>query len=398
MPIGEREPSVEVPRRSDPGRRRCGPEGPGSPESRPAEAGAAPAGAGAARFPDARILVIDDEDTNLRLLARILHNAGYRALWTSPRSRDALTVFRDFRPDVVLLDLHMPGLDGFAVLDVLRYEIPPAEYLPIIMLTGDGRAEIRQLALAGGARDFLVKPFDSLEVLLRLNNQLETRFLHLALKEQNRHLEAMVLARTRQLDESQLEVLERLASAAEFRDDDTARHTQRVATLAQALARAVDLAEHRADLVRRAAPLHDVGKIGIPDQVLRKPARLTDDEFALMRTHTTIGAQILAGGQTELIRLAERIALSHHERWDGAGYPAGLTGTAIPLEARIVALADFFDALTHARPYRPPWSVARVTEEIRAQSGRHFDPELVTAFLGRALPAALTDMDVGPRH
>jgi putative two-component system response regulator len=284
------------------------------------------------------------------------------------------------------------------VLNALRPELAVDYSLPVIMLTGDSRTEVRQQALAGGARDFLVKPFDGVEVLLRLGNLLETRFLHLALKEQNRQLEGMVLARTRQLDESQLEVLERLASAAEFRDDDTGRHTQRVALLSEALARAIGLEEEEASLIRRAAPLHDVGKIGIPDQILHKPARLTEQEFVVMRTHTTIGAQILAGGQTDLIRRAERIARSHHERWDGEGYPDGLAGGAIPVEARVVAIADFFDALTHARPYRPAWPLERVTAEISGLRGRHFDPRLAEEFLKLPLPRHLADTDSGRGH
>jgi putative two-component system response regulator len=354
--------------------------------------------AAAARYPEARILVIDDEDLNLQLLEGILGNAGYRAVCCSAESRQALAMFREFRPDVILLDLHMPGLDGFGVLHALRQELEADNNLPVIMLTGDSRTEIRQRALAGGARDFLLKPFDGIEVLLRIGNLLETRFLHLELKEQNRQLEGMVLARTRQLDESQLEVLERLASAAEFRDDDTGRHTQRVAVLAETLARAVGMEERGASLIRRAAPLHDLGKIGIPDQILLKPARLTEAEFTVMRTHTTIGAQILSGGQTDLIRMAERIARSHHERWDGEGYPDGLAGDAIPIEARLVAIADYFDALTHARPYRPPWSFERVTAEIFGLSDRHFDPSLVAAFSRLPLPHHLTALDAGKRH
>ncbi|HEY7683321.1 MAG TPA: HD domain-containing phosphohydrolase [Gemmatimonadales bacterium] len=354
--------------------------------------------AAAARHPEARILVIDDEDLNLQLLEGIFGNAGYRAVNCTADSRQALAVFREFRPDAILLDLHMPGLDGFGVLHALREELAADNHLPVIMLTGDSRTEVRQQALAGGARDFLLKPFDGVEVLLRIGNLLETRFLHLELKEQNRQLEGMVLARTRQLDESQLEVLERLASAAEFRDDDTGRHTQRVAALSEALARAVGIEENGANLIRRAAPLHDVGKIGIPDQILLKPARLTEAEFTVMRTHTTIGAQILAGGQTDLIRMAERIARSHHERWDGEGYPDGLAADDIPIEARLVTIADYFDALTHARPYRPPWSLERVTAEICGLSGRHFDPRLVAAFIRLPLPRHLKDVDAGERR
>jgi putative two-component system response regulator len=360
--------------------------GPAQGEVRGSELGARTSRLALARYPDARVLVVDDEELNLKLLESILASAGYHAVLTSARPADVLTLVRGFEPDVILLDLHMPVLDGFGVLDLLQSKLSAGAIPPVIMLTGDGRTEVRRRALGNGVRDFLVKPFDALEVLLRLANQLETRFLYQELEQQNRHLERMVLARTRQLDESQLEVLERLASAAEFRDADTGHHTQRVATLAEALARAARLESEQADLIRRAAPLHDVGKIGIPDQVLRKPARLTEEEFAVIRTHTTIGAQILAGGQTALIRLAERVARSHHERWDGTGYPEGLAGDAIPIEARVVALADYFDALTHPRPYRAASPPERVSEDIRVLSGSHFDPALVDAFLYRALP------------
>jgi putative two-component system response regulator len=177
-------------------------------------------------------------------------------------------------------------------------------------------------------------------------------------------------------------VLERLAVAAEFRDDDTGRHTQRVAAVAEVLAQALGLGGERVALLRRTAPLHDVGKIGIPDQILLKPGRLSPEEFDVMKTHTTIGSRILGGGRSALMRMAELIARSHHERWDGAGYPDQLSGEAIPIEARVLAVADFFDALTHARPYRPAWPLDRVRAEILELRDRHFDPRVVDVFFG----------------
>lgn len=330
----------------------------------------------------ARILIVDDEPTNIQVLTRILTGAGYVGIASTTDPRQASALFQSHCPDLVVLDLHMPALDGFGVLNALRPLIPAETYLPIVMITGDDRTEVRLHALSAGVRDFLLKPFDIVEVLLRIRNQLETRLLHQALREQNQNLERMVLARTHALEESQVEVLERLASAAEFRDDDTGRHTQRVAALAESLARALGLEERDCRLIRRAAPLHDVGKVGIPDQVLLKPGRLTEEEFSLMRTHTIIGAKILGGGQSDLIQLAERIALSHHERWDGAGYPQGLAGPAIPQEARIVAVADFYDALSHERPYRGAWPVEKIRSEMADLRGRHFDPAMVDTFLG----------------
>jgi putative two-component system response regulator len=181
--------------------------------------------------------------------------------------------------------------------------------------------------------------------------------------------------------QSQIEILERLARAAEIRDDDTGRHTQRVGQLSSNLAFALGLPSHTVELLRRVAPLHDVGKIGIPDSILRKPDKLTEDEIAIMRTHTVIGAQILSGGQSELVMVAGRIALSHHEWWNGAGYPHGISGDQIPIEARIVAVADVLDAVTHPRPYRAAWPMAAALREIERKSGSHFDPALVEALV-----------------
>jgi putative two-component system response regulator len=275
----------------------------------------------------------------------------------------------------------MPELDGLSVLTELRALTPPDIYLPVLMLTGDDSLTARQSALSMGVKDFLTKPFDVTEVLLRIRNLLETRSLHRRLHSHNRQLETRVRERTRELEAAQVEILERLAGAAEFRDDATGQHTHRVGLRSSRLAAAIGLAEAEVDLIRRAAPLHDVGKIGIPDRVLLKPGPLDPEELNLMRTHTTIGAAILGGGSSDLIRAAELIALSHHERWDGAGYPYGVCGPAIPLQARIVAIADVFDALTSARPYRGAWSVEAALAELDRGRGTHFDPELVEAFL-----------------
>jgi putative two-component system response regulator len=253
------------------------------------------------------------------------------------------------------------------------------------MLTADSSNETKRRALAGGVKDFLTKPFDAAECVLRIENLLETRSLYTTISKQNEFLEERVAERTRELEGAQVEILQRLAAAAEFRDDETGEHTHRVGQLAALLATGVGLSAAQVDLIRRAAPLHDVGKIGIPDSILRKPGRLTHEERRIMQTHVTIGAAMLAGGRSVLVQTAERIARSHHERWDGKGYPDGHAGERIPIEARVVAVVDFLDALTHKRPYRPAWSLERAVAKIVAGRESHFDPAVVDALLASAL-------------
>jgi len=334
-----------------------------------------------AGFGGARILIVDDQQANVRLLERVLESAGYTQVFGTTDSREAVPLALQCRPDLILLDLSMPHMDGFEVMRQLGQHLSPDEYLPILVLTADITSEAKQQALSIGAKDFLTKPFEITEVLLRIRNLLHARFLHVALQGQNQVLDQKVRERTRQLEKAHLEILERLALAAEYRDDCTGRHTQRVGRLSALLAGALGLAEEEVVLFRRAAPLHDVGKIGIPDLILLKPGRLTPEEFAVMKTHTTIGARILSGGSFPLLKLAEEIALRHHERWDGSGYPGGLAGEAIPLSGRILAVADSFDALTHERPYKQAWPVEEAMAEVASQSGRQFDPRVVAAFL-----------------
>ncbi len=332
-------------------------------------------------FADARILVIDDEPSIVKVVTAILARAGYQHVEGLTDGQLAEATVRKLQPDLILLDLRMPNRDGLQVLDALVAETPRSTYLPIVMLTGDDRPEIRAQALARGARDFLHKPFDRTEVLLRIQNLLETRGLHRRLEGQNRMLEERVRDRTRELEAAQLEVLQRLAGAGEYRDDDTGLHTARVAATAGSLAAAAGLDPREVELLVRAAPLHDVGKIGIPDSVLLKPGKLTPEEMGIMRRHTIIGASILEGSRSPLIQLAESIALRHHEKWDGTGYPEGLAGERIPQSARIIAIADVFDALTHARPYRPAWTIEATLAEIARLRGTHFDPWLTDLFL-----------------
>jgi putative two-component system response regulator len=332
--------------------------------------------------PDACILIVDDEPRNVRVLKRVLAAAGYLQVTAITTPRDAIARFAEIKPDLLLLDLHMPEIDGVAVMERLRAKMPASEYFPILMLTGDASPQACQRALAMGASDFVAKPFDMHEVILRIRNLLETRSLHRQVAAQNQELERKVRERTAELHTAQLDTIVRLALAAEFRDDETGRHTQRVGALSELLARAMGWSDSAAALLGLAAPLHDVGKIGIPDAILCKAALLTVPERKTMEGHTTIGAQILSGGRSSFIQLAEKVALSHHERWDGQGYPDRRLGPAIPLAARIVAVADFFDATVHDRVYRKAWPTDQVLAAIAAMSGSAFDPA-VAALCGR---------------
>lgn len=341
-------------------------------------------------FKHARILVVDDEQANLTLLQRVLGRAGFSRIECTTDPRHAVDLYVKTRPDLILLDLHMPEMNGLEVMDELN-QIAESSYLPILMMTGDLTPEARQEALTRGAKDFVSKPYHADEVLLRIRTLLETRFLYFRIQSQNQILEAKVRERTRELEAAQIEIIERLARAAEFRDDNTGQHTERVGQMAALVARQLGLPDPQVSLIRRAAPLHDVGKIGIPDSVLMKLGKLTHEEFELVKTHTTIGARILSGSRFGVLRLAEEIALSHHERWDGGGY-AGTSADRIPLAGRIVAVADVFDALTQERPYKTAWSVADAIAEIEHQRARQFDPIIVEAFLRVVEREALTPL------
>ena len=338
-------------------------------------------------FKNARILIVDDEANNVDLLRRLLERAGFSRIESTNDSREAVDLYLKFRPDLILLDLHMPHQDGLEVMDALN-RIAEASYLPILMLTGDDTPEAKREALSRGAKDFLNKPFHSDEVLLRIGTLLETRFLYLQIQSQNQMLEAKVRDRTRELEAAQIEIIERLARAAEFRDDHTGQHTERVGQMAALLAKQIGLPDSQVYTMRRAAPLHDVGKIGIPDSVLLKLGKLTAEEFEIVKTHTTIGARILSGSRFTILRLAEEIAFNHHERWDGNGY-VGIAGAAIPLAGRIVAVADVFDALTRDRPYRKAMPMAAAAAIMAEGRGSHFDPRVLDMFMSEVPAAAV---------
>ena len=326
----------------------------------------------------AHIVVVDDEEMNVRMLTRMLERGGFQTVTglTDPRELPRLLVTSP--PDLVITDLHMPEVDGFGVLDTLTPLINQ-ERLPVLVVTGDSSRDARQQALTRGAKDFVTKPFDMIEVLLRVRNLLESRMLFQDLRKQNRTLLESATGRKRELESTRIEMIERLALAAEYRDEETSEHNQRVGLLSSRLAEAIGWTAEDAGLLRRAAALHDIGKIGIPDALLRKPGALTEGEVRVMRTHTSIGARILGGSQVPLLQLAETVALSHHERWDGTGYPRALKANEIPVAGRIVAVADAFDAITNSRPYRPARPPAVAIQVLRSEYNRHFEGRLIDA-------------------
>ncbi len=330
---------------------------------------------------DAKIMLVDDEGVNLLLLERILRRAGYGRLCSVDDPREALNTFRTFSPDLVMTDLHMPHMSGIDLIERLNAHIPADAYLPIVMLTADLNPDLEQQALLSGAKDFLNKPFKANRIILRVRNLLQTRALHQALKRQNNLLETRVRERTAELEAAHLEGLERLALAADYRDHDTGLHTQRVGRLSARIARKLGFSERDAAILERAAPLHDVGKIGIPDSVLLKPGRLDEEEFAVMKQHVNVGAALLSNGRSEFIKMAACVALTHHERWDGSGYPNSLAADVIPLVGQIVAVADVFDTLVSKRPYKDAWPVDQAVAEVQAKSGSWFNPQVVAAFL-----------------
>jgi len=334
-----------------------------------------------ARLTDAKLLIVDDERANLALLGRILHRAGYEHVTATDDPEEAVELFETFEPDLVCTDLHMPRMSGLDVIDALGRRTAPGNFLPILVLTADLSQEAEEEALSRGAKDFITKPFRSSQIELRVGNLLRTRQLHLELHDHAERLEKMVTERTIELEAARMDVLERLAQAAEYRDATTGHHTQRVGRLSGLLARELQLDRGAVELIERAAPLHDVGKIGVSDNILLKPGSLTTEERVAMQQHVDVGARLLARGRSKLIKMAELIALTHHERWDGSGYPQALARDAIPLPGQIVAVADVFDTLISERPYKRAWPLEKAVAEMQRQAGHWFAPRMVSALM-----------------
>jgi putative two-component system response regulator len=352
----------------------------------------------------AKIMVVDDEPTNIKVVRRLLELAGYKNFVSTTDATSAMALLRTERPDVVLLDLMMPEVSGLDILRQVRDD-SHLEAIPVIILTAMTERETKIQALELGATDFLAKPLDPSELVARVRNVLAVKAHQDRLQSHSDDLETAVRQRTQELEASRRDVIHCLARAAEYRDDDTGYHVIRVGKYARLIGEALGMSTEQADALEQAAQLHDVGKIGIPDAMLLKPGKLTAEEFVVMqkhcgfgkhilnrasseeeniiRRHAELGARILEVGTSPVLALAEKIALTHHEWWDGTGYPFKLVGEDIPLEGRITAVADVFDALSSKRCYKEAFPWTKCVEIMQSERGTHFDPKLLDLFLAR---------------
>lgn len=353
---------------------------------------------------DAKIVVVDDEPVNVKVVIRLLRIEGYTQFVSTSDSRQALELIRQDQPDVVLLDLMMPHVSGLEILAELRRDTA-TRHTPVIILTASTDQQMRVEALRGGANDFLNKPIEPSELAPRVGNLVALKQHQDRLRDHSEELESAVRQRTAELEASRRDILHSLARAAEFRDDDTGHHVLRVGRYARLVAEAMNLDPIFIECIEQAAQLHDVGKIGVPDDVLKKPGRLTEEEFELMqkhaglgkrvlqrlspqdemtlRHHADIGGKVLGAAKSPMLEMATRIALTHHEWWDGTGYPLGLKGEDIPLEGRITAVADVFDALSTKRCYKEAFPIDKCFEIMRSESGTHFEPRVLEAFFSK---------------
>lgn len=323
------------------------------------------------------ILIVDDEDYICQLLEE--HLKDEYIIIKASNGQEAFEKMQLVLPDLIILDINMPVMDGITFLQKFS-TMPQKNRVPVAVLTAYSERKTRLKALSLGCQDFLNKPIDLVELQLRVKNILE-------LKTYRDELEKLVEKRTQALHKAyeelkltQLEIVRRLGKAAEFRDDETGDHIMRTSKYVYIIAKKLGLSAKQCELLSHASPMHDIGKIGIPDSILLKPGKLTPEEFEIIKLHTLIGAEILAGTDLPLLKLASEIALTHHERWDGTGYPSGLKGEEIPLSGRIMALADTFDSLINPRIYKKEWELERAKTHIKNERGKHFDPKVVDAF------------------
>lgn len=329
-----------------------------------------------------KIAIIDDNQVNLVLLKRMVEQHFQFQPHLFSDSWQGLEWCLANDPDLVLVDYMMPGLDGLGFVTSLR-AAPSCADTPIVMITANHDNQLRYEALDAGANDFLTKPVDQVEFKARVKNMLALRKSQIALRDRASWLADEVAKATADVKAREREAIFLLSRAAEYRDPETGAHILRMAAYSALIANEIGLPQDRVALILEAAPMHDIGKVGTPDRILLKPGRLDPDEMTIMREHARNGYEILRESSSPLLQLAATIAMTHHEKFDGSGYPNSLAGEAIPIEGRIVALADVFDALTSARPYKPAWEIDRAVEFIQSERGRHFDPVLIDAFMKR---------------
>ncbi len=324
-------------------------------------------------------MVVDDNATNVVLLTKLLEAEGYVHVDGVTDSREVLAKHEADPYDLILLDIRMPHMDGYEIMASLK-SAAGGVMPPVMVLTAQADMETKIKALGAGAQDFLHKPFDRVEALTRIHNMIEVQVLHKQIRRQNEELEQKVQERTQELEDTRLDVVRRLGRAAEYKDNETGMHVVRMSKIAELLGKAMGMSKEDSKLLLHASPMHDIGKIGIADAVLLKPGKLDEDEWEVMKTHTLIGAEILGDHPSPLMHMARQVALSHHEKWDGSGYPKGLVGEDIPLVGRVTAVADVFDALTSERPYKKGWPIGEAVQYIKDQAGSHFDPDVVEQF------------------
>ncbi len=331
------------------------------------------------------ILIVDDSEANRLVLLGQVTTLGHTPI-LAENGLIALQKTTEYQPDLILLDIMMPQMDGYQVLARLKSD-SFMRHIPVIMVSANDEIESVASCIEQGAVDFLTKPFNPIILKARIKSALANKDLHdqqeahrKTIREYNEKLEEKVRERTQDLEETRLEVIQRLGRTAEYRDNETGQHVLRMSHYSARLGKELGMNENECQLLQWTSPMHDIGKIGIPDGILLKPGPLTADERKIMETHTTIGGEILGGGKSDLIKMAETIALTHQEKWDGTGYPKGLKGKEIPLVGQITAICDVFDAITSKRPYKEEYSIEEALEYITSQSGKHFGPHLVEIF------------------